>query len=345
MEMEKARIAIVGLNFGKHIIDSIRTGPASKFFELAAICDIDAQKTDRMSAELAVPGYTDLDHLLRDPSIPAVGLFTGPVGRAELVRKIIRAGKHVMTTKPFELDESAALDVLHEARRLGKAVHLNSPSPLPTADLQQALRWRQMLNLGRPVACQCATWVSYREEADGKWYDDPRLCPVAPIFRLGIYLINDLIRLIGLPRSVQATHSRLFTRRPTPDNAQLTILFEDGAIANIFASFCVNDGRPYENSMTLCFENGTVYRNVGTATKTKPPGMTRMSVVAMMGKEQVREDVLLPQASGEYQWDVFRRAVAGQDLPSEISPEQIVAGIKTVNAMARAEQSGASETL
>ena len=51
-----------------------------------------------IAERLGVKAYTDLDELVADPDIPAIGLFTGPVGRADLVRRIIRAGKDVMMT-------------------------------------------------------------------------------------------------------------------------------------------------------------------------------------------------------------------------------------------------------
>jgi predicted dehydrogenase len=136
-----------------------------------------------------------------------------------LIRKAIRAGKHVMTTKPFELDPQAAANVLAEAKSLGMVVHLNSPPATRPGDIQQIFNWQREHDLGRPVSAQCQTWVSYREKPDGSWYDDPKRCPVAPIFRLGIYAINDLMFLFKNPRQVSVMHSRLFTQRPTPDHA------------------------------------------------------------------------------------------------------------------------------
>lgn len=151
-----------------------------------------------------------------------------------------------MTTKPFELNANVASRVLKEAEKMGRVVHLNSPSPLPE-DIFVIKKWIKKYNLGQVIGCRADVWANYREKADGSWYDSPKKYPVAPIFRLGIYLINDLIRLIGKPESLQVLHSRLFTKRPTPDNAQLGILFENGAIVNVFSSFCIDDGQQYRN--------------------------------------------------------------------------------------------------
>ena len=273
-----------------------------------------------------------------------MGLFTGPVGRAKLISKIIRAGKHVMTTKPFEQDPQAALDVLCEARELKRIVHLNSPSPVFSDDLLRIEQWRETLGLGRPIGCRADVWVRYHEKPTGVWYDDPELCYVAPVLRLGIYLINDLIRLIGPVAEVQVVQSRLFTERPTVDNAQLGMLFENGAIANIFASFCVNDRDHYKNSLTLNFENGTVYRDAGPVSRQPEGGFGSLSVVsARTDGTRYVEHAQAASASGGYQWDVFHRAILGQEIPNQVTPEQIANGIRVLAAMHAASKSRATE--
>ena len=329
-------IGIVGLNFGRYILDELQQEPASRHVTLAAVCDLDTAKAQQVATERGVKAYADLDLLLKDPTIPAIGLFTSPVGRAGLIRKIVRAGKHVLTTKPFELDPAAALDVLQEASRLGRVVHLNSPAPVLPADLAVIQRWRAQYDLGRPVGAHAETWMNYHEQADGRWYDDPRQCPVAPIFRLGIYMINDLVRLFGEAETVQVLQSRIRTGRPTADNAQLGIRFRNGVLANIYASFCVGDGDYEPDSLVLKFENGTIYRNCGP---TKPVARTSVSLVmAREWKRQCVETVTLDTRSGGYQWSEFQRACRGEQLPDAIQPEQIVAGLRIVTAMVEAER-------
>src|SRR5205807_937126 len=105
--------------------------------------------------------------------------------------------------KPFELDSVAARSVLEEARALGRMIFINSPSPECPAYLTQIRRWHEEHMLGRPVGCRGEMLVSYREKADGRWLDDPALCPAAPLFRIGIYTLNDLVRVFGRVESVQ----------------------------------------------------------------------------------------------------------------------------------------------
>jgi predicted dehydrogenase len=340
--MKRIKIGIVGLNFGRWIIEELLRHPGCALFEIAGVCDFDPARAADMAAKTGARVFTNLDQLLADEDILAIGLFTGPEGRAELIRRIVRAGRDVITTKPFELDPGLALEVLREARALGRVVHLNSPPPQLPEDLRIIQAWRDRFQLGQPVACRAEITASYREKADGGWYDDPVRCPVAPIFRLGIYLINDLITLVGEPQDVQVLQSRLFTGRPTPDNAQLAISFKNGAIGNIFASFCINDGQYYSNSLTLNFENGTIYRNIGPNVFPGP----KLRMVAQHGESApIIETADFTEHSGGYQWETFHRAVRGEKIEGETSPEQIVAGIKLISAMARAEKSQRMEAV
>ena len=342
--MDRINIGIVGLHFGRYIVEEeIANGPGTPHFKLAAVCSQEPDKTNAMAEKFGCRAYHDLDELLSDKSIPCIGLFTGPVGRANLIRKVIRAGKDVMTTKPFELDPMAARNVLEEAAQLGRVVHLNSPSPLLSADLQQMVAWQEAFDLGQPIGCRADVWVSYREKPDGSWYDDPALCPVPPIFRLGIYLINDLVRLFGPAERVAVTSSRIFTGRPTADNGQLSIAFKSGALANIFGSFCVLDGEHYKNALTLNYERGTIYRNAGALPVDLEPGSSHLQCVQMKDRKKTIHEAVVRGSSGTYQWDAFARAVRKEPLATDVTVDQIVNGIAIIQAMYKSEKSGMVE--
>ncbi len=343
--MKKVRIGIVGLNFGRHIVDQI-VKEQKGLIEIVALCDLETDKAERIAKEkgLKCRIFSDYDAMLKEKDIDAVGLYTGPVGRAKMIKKAIDAGKHVMTTKPFETDPKAALEIIKYARKKGMALHLNSPSALPSSDIKLVEDWIRKYKLGKPVAARMDVWCTYREKADGSWYDDPDKCPVAPVFRLGIYLINDLVRIFGEGEKATVLCSRLFTGRPTPDNAQLGILFKNGMLANIFASFCVNDRDFYRNGMILNFENGTIYRNCGPRRKTLEHGKSEMVLVMASGeKREIVADVLAPSSSGMYDWKTFHKVVNGGKIKGEIEPEKIVAGLKIIEAMRKASKSGKTE--
>lgn len=333
-------IVLIGLNFGKHIFNHLISHEAPTDIKLVGVCDMDIDKARKLVGDRPdIAIYPTLDAVLGDDQVQAVGLFTGPNGRAKLLDQIIDAGKDVMTTKPFETDPDAAYDVLCKAQRLGRVIHLNSPGPGLSDDLAIITKWQEQYQLGRPIAARADVWVSYREQTDGRWQDDPDICPAAPVFRLGIYLINDLVQLLGSIKQISVMSSRLFTGRPTTDNAQLGIKFENGTLANIFASFCVEDGDHYRNSLTLNFERGTIYRNVGPTRQNQEASLSLvMGDTAGKSRDIIdTQDVIL--RSGLYNWPGFAQAVRQQADAPTYDIQHIVEPLRVLSKIAEAEQS------
>ena len=50
-----------------------------------------------------------------------------------------------------------------------------------------------------------------------------------------------------------------------------------------------------------------------------------------------------PEGMMNYQWENFRRAIAGEKLEGEVTPGKIIHGLKIINAMAKAEKNGTTE--
>jgi predicted dehydrogenase len=336
----RIKIGFVGVRYGANLLVEIHQGSGCPYFTLAGVYDLNAERAQTCANRYGVKAYPDLAELLADPEIQAIGLITPPDGRAGLIRQIIRAGKDVMTTKPFELDPQAALDVLQEAECLGRVVHLNSPSTLPSPDLAQIIRWIEEYDLGRPIAGRSDSWGGWGagESADGSWYDDPKRCPVAPIFRIGIYGINDLVRLWGEAEEVNVMQARLIYQRPTSDTAQVGVRFKNGAIGNFFASLVVQDNQPREGALILNYARGTIYRNIGNQVA---GGQTRLALAATCRGEIITQEITYPGWSGDYQWDVFHRAMCGENIVGRVTKEQIVASLKIIQAMMQTEQTQA----
>jgi len=344
---KKINLAVLGLDFGERLIGyDIAEGPGNIYFNLTAVCDRERHKADKVADKYGVKAYYDLESLLKDDDIQAICLIVSPVGRAELIHKIIKAGKDVMTTKPFEADPNAAGDVLAEAARLGRVVHANSPGPSLSEDLKCIDNWCREYHLGRSIFVHWYTWCSYREKSDGTWQDSKEMCPLGSIARLGIYGINDILHFFSKPKWLQVMGSRIFTERPTCDTAEVSIRFENGAMATIFASFCISDGVPYPDSMIIGFENGVVYRNVG-AEKNYPRQSIQLQLQTCSGPEQKlitdMKEIDVNNCSGKYQWEAFYRAIHGKRYDEAAYADQVVSGLRVINAIRRAEASGKRE--
>jgi len=340
--IKKTRIAIVGLEFGLNLFD-IEYFPgkekADKYFELIACCDMNRVKADAYGLKHGLKVYYDIDTMLCDGDIEVVCLFTGPNGRASLIDKVISSGRDVITTKPFEIDPQAAINVLKKADDLGRLIYLNSPNPVPPLDVAQIIAWRDKYNLGRLIALRFETWCNYRERSDGSWYDDPKKCPVAPVFRLGIYGINDVLRFTSKPVSVQAIETQIFTGRKTSDNALLAVSFEHGEIATFFASFCVADSRAYPDKLVLNFERGTIQKNSDLSADILRS--VNMQLVTAVDGHTLTETVNVDRAngSGSYMWKEFYEGFKERKKP-QLPPELIPNSIRITQAMYEASTTG-----
>jgi predicted dehydrogenase len=332
------RLAVVGLNFGEYMVNLMHAGIPG--LDLRLLCDQQVEKARRLAEKCSVRATGSLDEVLADSEIEAIALFTGPKGRSALVEKILSAGKHLLTTKPFELDLSSAERALATAATSGLVLHLNSPGPTPAADLDTIRTWETERKLGRVVGLRAETWASYREQPNGTWYDDPDSCPAAPITRLGIYFLNDFLPLLGRATRLHVVQSRLFTERPTADNAQITAEFENGSLANVFASFCINDGEPYRDDVTLNYENGTIRRRV---IRTPEGGMNTDHVeleLTLPGKPVERLQLPPGAYAGWYQWEAFARAIRGDSRVPRVAAEATLNGVCLLDAVRRSVASG-----
>lgn len=343
--MRKLKVAVVGLGFGHGFIrDQARQAGFASLFDICAVCDSNPGRLEAAQSTFQCVGYLDLAQLLAQEKLDAVFLFSGPNGRARIIRQIIRAGKDVMTTKPFEQDSHAAADVLAEARRLGCIVYLNSPAAVMNKDFETIRGWEKKYNLGRLVAGHHECWYKSVEQADGSWYDDPGQCPAAPILRLGIYGINDMVQFFGEPDEVQVMQTRLFTGRPTSDLARLCIKFKDGAMVDTMDGWVCQPGRGAQ-SLTLYYENGTVYRNpTMLPSHWDAPVGTFLCVVTKdcedgMPVESVR--LKTDELSSFYAWDAFYKAVTTRERSANETPDSaIVNAVRILEAVRRAVENG-----
>ena len=336
------RLGLVGLRFGAGLAQrQIFNDPENqKYVRIVKVCDRIREKADAYGEKNNIPVCYDLDDLLKDPEIEGIMLMVPPAGRASLIRKCIDAGKHVLTTKPFELDPEAALEVLKYAREKNVIVHLNSPAPMPSFDLKQIREWQAKYDLGRPVAAHWESYAKYSEKADGSWFDSYDSCPAAPIFRLGIYGINELIAIMGKVENVEVVTGRIATGRPTPDNAQLMMRFESGAIGSIYSSLCVGDGVYYPAGMTLHFQNGTIFKRQVRTYADNDFTRVELSLRVVVNGEVIEESAAFPATgrSGAYQYANFALSCRQGYQEGETSPETIAEGIRVIAEMKKKEK-------
>lgn len=120
----RPRIGLIGAGgiAGAHL-DAYR----SAGWEVAAICNRTLAKAEAKAAEFAPKARTtdNPDDILRDPGIDVVDITPHPADRLPLIEAALRAGKHVLSQKPFVLDLKDGERLIRIARDRGVKLAVN----------------------------------------------------------------------------------------------------------------------------------------------------------------------------------------------------------------------------
>ncbi|MCB1297627.1 MAG: Gfo/Idh/MocA family oxidoreductase [Microthrixaceae bacterium] len=111
-------VAVVGAGYwGPNLARNFR---ASADWDLAAICDLDAERAQRVADGVGgVPVTTSLDEVLANPLIDAIAIATPARTHHPIVMAALAAGKHVIVEKPLADDRVRGAEMVSEARARG----------------------------------------------------------------------------------------------------------------------------------------------------------------------------------------------------------------------------------
>lgn len=112
------RVAIVGAGYwGPNLARNFR---ASDAWDLAAICDLDADRARRVANSVGgVPTTTELHTLLVDPTIDAIAIATPAGSHHAVALAAIDAGKHVIVEKPLADTSARGQEMVARAGECG----------------------------------------------------------------------------------------------------------------------------------------------------------------------------------------------------------------------------------
>ena len=228
------RIGLIGAGMaaGPHV-----QGLADLGAVIVAAWSRSAARRAAFAAQTGVAMTDDLEAILADPDIDAVGILTPPASHLELVQRAAAAGKHILLEKPLDITTARSEALVEAIERAGVIAavmlqHRFKPS---------ALRLRQVLAegaLGRiiGVSARMPLWRPqsyYDAEGRGTRARDG-----------GGVLISQAIHTIDLMRDLLGPVTRVagFAREgaahrmETEDIAAASLRFGNGAIGTIDAT-------------------------------------------------------------------------------------------------------------
>ncbi|WP_019180080.1 Gfo/Idh/MocA family protein [Microbacterium yannicii] len=111
-------VAVVGAGYwGPNLARNFR---ASEDWKLAAICDLDLERAQRVADGVGgAPVTRDLGEILDDPAIDAVAIATPARTHHPIVLAALESGKHVIVEKPLADTRARGIEMVDRARRNG----------------------------------------------------------------------------------------------------------------------------------------------------------------------------------------------------------------------------------
>jgi len=97
---EDLGFAIVGLGMGANRARTATKTPGAK---LVCVCDLVEEKAKALSQELSCDYHTDFHEVLEREDVDVVGVMTPSGTHADVAMEVVKAGKHVFTTKPMDI--------------------------------------------------------------------------------------------------------------------------------------------------------------------------------------------------------------------------------------------------
>ncbi|MFE1665067.1 Gfo/Idh/MocA family protein [Microbacterium sp. P02] len=239
--MKTIGIGVVGF-WHVHANDYAREVREHPGTDLVVGWDRDAHIADEGAAELGIDLVPSLDALLGHAHVDAVTITTATADHTDVIRRAIRAGKHVFTEKLLAPTVEECIELIDEAEAAGVQLVVS----LPQLGAPPTVAVRSLIDEG---ALGTVTYARVRVAHDG-WLDgwlperfaDAALAIGGAFADLGCHPAYLVQHFLGArPQTVAATYGA-FTRHAVEDNAVVVLGYANGAVGVAEASFVTTPG-------------------------------------------------------------------------------------------------------
>ena len=226
--------------------------------KITAVCDIDKEKLDAVSAELCAAAYDDWRELIKREDLDIIHICTPHYLHASMAIEALKAGKHVLTEKPMASEKADALEMIRvsrEAKGTLNVIFQNRYNP-STVEL------KKMIDSGETGKLICTrAIVTWHRTGDYYTKSGWRGCWAT---EGGGSLINQSIHTLDLMSYLGGRISRVKGHISTDllegvieveDNCHAVVEYENGATGVIYTTN--NYGISAPIMLEMVFENGT----------------------------------------------------------------------------------------
>ncbi|MFM7676778.1 MAG: Gfo/Idh/MocA family protein [Synechococcus sp.] len=208
------RVAVAGLGFGEAVhLTALRSGALT---EAVALWHPRAERLEAACRQAELPGHTDFDALLADPTIEAVVIATPPGPRFELARRALLAGKHLLLEKPVALSAGQIEELQRLALRQRCCVGVDFEYRAVPLFQQLAALLEQGV-LGEPWLVKLDWLMGSRADASRPWSWYSQASEGGGVLgALGTHAFDTLHWLVGPTQELRAQLATAIAERPLP---------------------------------------------------------------------------------------------------------------------------------
>lgn len=201
---DPVRMVVIGLGMGKN---RCRQLSDTCGIQLYGVCDTNLEKAKAVGESFGVPYSDDINVFLDDPAVEVCYVVVPTGLHCAVARQCLEKGKHVLVTKPMDVNYERCKDLIDLANQKGLLLgcdfdfHFRGPlTELDNAVKQGYFGKRKSANLILNIK---RTVEYYRE--NGCWRGTWALDGGGALSNQGIHEINRLITVFGMPEAVKCS--------------------------------------------------------------------------------------------------------------------------------------------
>ncbi len=200
---DPVRYVVVGLGMGSFRARQIAETEGCRLYGLV---DLNEKKAQALGEELGVKYSTDINTFLKDEKVEVMYIVVPTGMHADVSEQCLLAGKHVLTTKPMDINTANCRRLIKTARETGLLLGVDFDMRMEevTLSLKKALDegW-----FGHLLSAQISLYIKRTQEyydENGAWRGTWRMDGGGAMCNQGIHEVDRMQFLLGMPKRVRA---------------------------------------------------------------------------------------------------------------------------------------------
>ena len=327
------RAAVIGLGWwGQTILKNLQGNSI-----IAPVLGVDPLDQARASASsLGIETAVRFEDALANSNVDAVILCTPQEHHARQIVEASRSGRHVFCEKPLCTTAVEAEAAIAAVRKAGVQLGIGHERRFEPAVIEMRKRFASG-EFGNPLLLEGNfSQDKFLKLPRDNWRLSNALNPAGPLSATGIHMVDLSIALLGRPMRVWARLARLGSDFENGDTLAMTIGFESGATAMLGAVLAT----PFMGRLALLGSKGWME----IRDRSHPESSTGWDVTTVQRDQTPATAFYPPHPAVRENLEAFGRAALGRE-PYPVALDEMLANVRSFEAVQRSVKSGAIETI